>query len=121
LPEARKVWVSVLDDRTTLICLDAHGQAVPLGEPFDTIAGAVEGPPAHWNCRSLIDIETVNLSDLTRPNVRGNRYVASERRKGRARLRAEQKRLGPDRYQRQKAREARTIVPKLVEYIAPET
>lgn len=40
-------WDAVLDDRTSPTCLMLHGSFWPL----DT---APPGPPAHWNCRSVL-------------------------------------------------------------------
>lgn len=40
-------WEATLDDRTTLICFDLHGNFWPLGSK-------TPGPPAHWNCRSIL-------------------------------------------------------------------
>ena len=40
-------WEATFDDRTTLICFDLHGNFWPLGSK-------TPGPPAHWNCRSIL-------------------------------------------------------------------
>jgi hypothetical protein len=48
-----KQVVSVLDDRTTMICVDAAGQIRPVKLPFDTIAGSFDQPPFHVHCRSI--------------------------------------------------------------------
>lgn len=40
-------WEAALDDRTTLICYHLHGKFFALGD-------MPPGPPAHWNCRSIL-------------------------------------------------------------------
>lgn len=40
-------WVSTLDTRTSLICINLDGKVWPLGETGET-------PPAHFNCRSSL-------------------------------------------------------------------
>lgn len=56
-------WESVFDDRTSPVCLMLHGSFWPLGM-------RPPGPPAHWNCRSIIigvfrdpTVEDIALSD----------------------------------------------------------
>lgn len=49
-----KQWMSVVDSRTTIVCLDAAGQIRPLDESFDTLAGELDHPPAHIHCRSIV-------------------------------------------------------------------
>lgn len=40
-------WLAALDDRTSPICIRLHGTFFPIGtQP--------PGPPAHWNCRSIL-------------------------------------------------------------------
>lgn len=40
-------WLAALDDRTSAICIRLHGSFFPLHtDP--------PGPPAHWNCRSIL-------------------------------------------------------------------
>ena len=41
-------WDAVMDDRTSPICIMLHGQTWPLDE-------TPPGPPAHWNCRSILN------------------------------------------------------------------
>lgn len=48
-----KIWVSVIDGRTTLTCLQAAGQIQPVEQPFTTRMGALMRPPAHIHCRSI--------------------------------------------------------------------
>ncbi len=122
MPEIRKLWWSVLDKRTTVICLEAHGQAVRMNEPFNTISGFLDGPPAHFGCRSMLDVESVFLArDLTRANVEGDRYLVVERRKSVEAIRAEKKRVGTKRYAARKAREAKSAVPRFVSDVAELT
>ena len=48
-----KQLVATLDERTTSVCLHAAGQVKPVGEPYDTLNGALMQPPFHMNCRSM--------------------------------------------------------------------
>lgn len=52
-PFMLRQWVAVIDGRTTLICLETHGQIVAPGEPFDTHNGKFDNPPAHVHCRAM--------------------------------------------------------------------
>lgn len=45
---------AVIDNRTTMVCLRAAGQIVPVGQPFDTLMGDLESPPFHVHCRSIV-------------------------------------------------------------------
>jgi hypothetical protein len=49
-----KQWAAVIDDVTTIICLDAAGQIREPDEPFDTLNGQFMHPPAHIHCRAII-------------------------------------------------------------------
>jgi SPP1 gp7 family putative phage head morphogenesis protein len=40
-------WEATLDDRTSQVCFMLHGQFWPTG-------ARTPGPPAHWNCRSIL-------------------------------------------------------------------
>jgi SPP1 gp7 family putative phage head morphogenesis protein len=40
-------WEATLDDRTSQVCFMLHGSFWPLGSK-------TPGPPAHWNCRSIL-------------------------------------------------------------------
>lgn len=40
-------WDAIMDDRTSPTCLMLHGSFYPLG-------AVTPGPPAHWNCRSVL-------------------------------------------------------------------
>lgn len=48
-----KQWVSVIDRRTTIICLHAAGQIREVLEPFNTLNGDMDMPPAHVHCRAI--------------------------------------------------------------------
>lgn len=47
-------WVSVIDERTTSVCLNVAGQVRRVGVPFDTPNGPYEAPPAHIGCRAVV-------------------------------------------------------------------
>ena len=114
-------WVSQLDERTTIICLDAHGQVVEADELFVTMAGSLQGPPAHWGCRSLVDIRVLTVTrEVTfrdRANE-GRRFERVERRRGRQGLTDRRKELGRERYQKQLARARVTNPPPGVPYLS---
>lgn len=46
--------LAVIDDRTTIICLEAAGQVVGADEPFFTLVGDFYDPPFHEHCRSIV-------------------------------------------------------------------
>ena len=48
----KQVW-SQIDERTTLVCLNAAGQVRPVDVPFDTLLGQYDAPPFHMGCRSI--------------------------------------------------------------------
>lgn len=100
-----------------MICLEAHGQAVPVDDLFNTLAGDLPHPPAHFRCRSMLDMEVVLLSELTRANVDGNRFVASERARSADLIRQTKKRLGTNRYAARKEKARSTVVPRLIDYV----
>lgn len=51
--KSQKIWDSIIDKRTSSICIDLDGKTIPVDKKFETITGEkVEGPPAHVNCRS---------------------------------------------------------------------
>ncbi len=50
-----KVWVAIIDSQTTFICADADGQRRVNDALFDTMAGSLDHPPAHFGCRSMVD------------------------------------------------------------------
>lgn len=59
-------WVAALDDRTSAICIRLHGTFFPIGTN-------PPGPPAHWNCRSIVqpvfrnpDIQAEMMDDRQR-------------------------------------------------------
>lgn len=45
---------SVIDSRTTPICLHAAGQIQEVSEPFETTNGFFDRPPFHRHCRSIV-------------------------------------------------------------------
>lgn len=49
-----KQWSAVVDDVTTILCLDAAGQIREPDEPFDTLNGQFMHPPGHIHCRAII-------------------------------------------------------------------
>jgi hypothetical protein len=49
-----KQWVSEIDGRTTIVCLNAAGQTRKPDQPFDTLNGQFDAPPAHVHCRALV-------------------------------------------------------------------
>lgn len=53
-PQVWKQVVSVIDARTTVVCLHAAGMTRAAGLPFETIAGTFQNPPFHRHCRSLV-------------------------------------------------------------------
>ena len=58
-----KMWQSVIDDRTTEICLHLNGEIAELGQPFST--GDYQAP-AHINCRSRVVSVTLSNEELSR-------------------------------------------------------
>lgn len=58
-----KQWVSVIDNRTTPICLHLNGEIVELGQPFST---GDYSEPAHFNCRSKVIPLTLTETQLER-------------------------------------------------------
>lgn len=85
-PLVRKQVLSVIDDRTTVVCLHAAGQVRDLDEPFDTLNGLLQRPPFHWGCRSLVVPFAPGM---------GQQYRAAANAELMRRPRAE-RRLGPD-------------------------
>lgn len=113
-------WVAKLDGVTTIICLDAHGQVVETHELFVTMAGSFSGPPAHWGCRSVIDIRTylVSKSIMRRdPRNEGRRYVRSERREGKRHLARRRREVGREKYRNALDRAGKSRPPPGVSYI----
>jgi len=58
LPKIQKRWVSVIDDRTSDMCLGLDGETIDIDDVFDADGEDVMSPPGHINCRS-----TVSASD----------------------------------------------------------
>jgi len=58
----RRVWIVTPDDRTCEICLsvaEMNPEGVPIGQPYQSIDGPVDQPPAHPNCRCAEGLEFV--------------------------------------------------------------
>lgn len=55
--------IAVIDERTTVVCLDACGQVVDAHQPFHTLNGDMWEPPFHVNCRSIVAPFVVGVSD----------------------------------------------------------
>lgn len=53
MPLILKQIVSVIDRRTTIVCLHAAGQIQPVDSPFETLNGNYDQPPFHVYCRSV--------------------------------------------------------------------
>lgn len=73
MPLILKQCRAIIDSRTTVICLQMHGVAVPVEVPFETMAGDFQQPPFHIHCRTLVS-----------PAIRG--YVSEARREANAEL-----------------------------------
>jgi hypothetical protein len=43
-----------IDARTTVVCLDAAGQIVPVDDDFETLNGRFYSPPFHIHCRDTV-------------------------------------------------------------------
>lgn len=54
MPILYKQAHAIVDDRTTVVCLDVHGIAVEVDAPFETLAGDFQSPPFHVHCRTLV-------------------------------------------------------------------
>jgi hypothetical protein len=77
---------AIVDDRTTVICLDIHGIVMPVDQPFETLAGDFMQPPFHVHCRTLVG-----------PHMPG--FIAEARRAANKELKTRPKserRRGPD-------------------------
>lgn len=79
-----KQWVSVIDERTTMVCLDAAGMVRPVDEPFDTINGSYDSPPAHIHCRSVVQpyMRGFGQEIKKKANAEIQKRPLSQRRKG---------------------------------------
>lgn len=84
MPRLRKQYISVIDSRTTMVCLDAAGQIRDLDEPFETLAGPVQAPPSHIHCRAMILpwVAGVIEEQRTGANAEILRRPRAEKRKG---------------------------------------
>ncbi len=89
-------WTSVLDGRTTMICMGRDGKLAPVGDkPLPEGAEPLEPsgarPPAHWGCRSVM------VAVIDGIGVLGNRPFVRDTRRPQARevdFRAEARRTG---------------------------
>lgn len=84
VPKMRKQYISTVDARTTMVCLDAAGQIRNLDEPFETLAGPYQSPPTHVNCRAVMAPYAAGIVDeqRTAANAEIQRRPAKEKRKG---------------------------------------
>lgn len=84
MPQLRKQYISVVDSRTTMVCLDAAGQIRDLDEPFETLAGPVQAPPTHIHCRATVLPYLPGVIEEQRgdANAEIRRRPRSEKRKG---------------------------------------
>lgn len=115
------VWVSQLDSRTTVICMDAHGQVVGENELFVTMSGSLQSPPAHWGCRSMLDVRTMmvrrEVSFRDRRNS-GRRFERTERRSAREQMSRKRKEIGRQRWNKLVERARATNPPPGVPYLS---
>jgi hypothetical protein len=79
-----KQWAAVVDDVTTIVCLDAAGQIREVDEPFDTLNGEFWHPPAHIHCRAIVVPWLPGFVDKQRrpANEELSRRPRKQRRKG---------------------------------------
>lgn len=79
-----KQYVTVVDRRTTIVCLSAAGQVQPLDRPFDTMLGPYQQPPVHTHCRATLAPWLPGfLSDMRDDaNAEIRRRPAKQRRRG---------------------------------------
>lgn len=97
--EVLKVAMATIDERTTFICLDVHGQVRRIDELFHCLNGDWDNPPFHFGCRTIMDIVVQEI--LARPGTEG----ALEE------LRRRRDELGEERFRRAAFREARARRP----------
>ena len=119
MPKVVREWISTLDNRTTLICLDAHGQVVEEDELFVLINGAFRQPPAHYSCRAIVDIRSVKYVELSRADVRhlGARYVRADRQEGSRGVKLLKGRLGAEKYAKLYDRSLRASAPTPIRWL----
>lgn len=55
--DAKKVWVTGLDERVCPICEPLNGETVPIGQPFNVGGDLLDAPPAHIQCRCTVAVE----------------------------------------------------------------
>ena len=75
---------AIVDDRTTVICLDVHGSIMPVDQAFETLAGDFMSPPFHVHCRTLVGPYMKGFVQEARKaaNAELMKRPKSERRKG---------------------------------------
>lgn len=114
------VWVSQIDSRTTVICLDMHGQVVQSDELFVGMSGSLQSPPAHWGCRSVLDVRSLatvrEVSSRDRRN-QGRRFERSERRTARQAMSQRRREIGRQRWNKLVERARVTNPPPGVQYL----
>lgn len=59
--QAKAVWITTDDDRACPICVAFDGQVQPVGAFFRVAEIAVQGPPAHPNCRCTLGLDAASL------------------------------------------------------------
>lgn len=121
MPKAFMEWVSEIDSRTTVICLDANGQVVEAHELFVTMAGSLTGPPAHYGCRSIIDLQVLTVSTEVTFRDRANsgrRFDREERRAGKRAMSQRRKSVGKERWAKELERARRTDPPPGIPYLS---
>jgi hypothetical protein len=65
-PLLLKQVVAQIDERTTVICLDAAGQLRMPEEAFETLNGEFQAPPFHLHCRDLVAAWLPGMVDTQR-------------------------------------------------------
>lgn len=78
-----KQVISVIDKRTTMVCLRVAGQIVAVDQPFSTLMGDLMAPPFHVHCRSIVvpwmkgfvsDVRTDANAEIKRRPAKQRRY-----------------------------------------------
>lgn len=62
-------WVVAHDERLCPQCAPMDGVRVPIGAPFDTVLGAMAGPPLHPNCRCTTRAVLKDQAPSEAPNL----------------------------------------------------
>jgi hypothetical protein len=95
----QKVLYALLDDNTTIVCMDANGQVRDLYQDFDTLNGTFPYPPFHYSCRTLVD--------FTGPGIEPPDTLRSQR------MLRERYQADPAKFEKQVARESRLKRPNV--------